>query len=187
VRPPLPPEPRGGVLLRSPRGALMFFSRSKSVNIRCGSSRSGLKCTCSSCPSSLGRSRCLLSLREANIGLPTYALDAACLTCPQTDLAPRRHTIREPAACSLPRTWDAVMAPGTAGSSARAGSTLLPVDDAEHQLQVLRDPRSSALMHFRDDASAAQRAADASGLVPHALLRLLQPEDRLATLAARRG
>jgi hypothetical protein len=30
-----------------------------------------------------------------------------------------------------------------------------PVDDAEHQLQVLCDPRSSALMHFRDDASAA--------------------------------
>jgi hypothetical protein len=48
------------------------------------------------------------------------------------------------------------------------------------ELQVLRDPRSSALMHFRDDASAAQRAADASGLVPHALVRLLRSEDRLA-------
>jgi hypothetical protein len=48
----------GGVLLRSPRGALMFFSRSKSANIRCGRSPSGLKCACSSCPSSLGRSWC---------------------------------------------------------------------------------------------------------------------------------
>jgi hypothetical protein len=56
----------------------------------------------------------------------------------------------------------------------------LPVDDGEHQLQVLCDLRSSALMHFRDDASAAQRAADESGLVPHALVRLLRPEDRLA-------
>ena len=46
----------------------------------------------------------LLSFREASVGLPTCALDAACLTCPQTDLAPRRETIREPAACSLPRT-----------------------------------------------------------------------------------
>ena len=35
-------------------------------------------------------------------------------------------------------------------------------------------------MYFRDDASAAQRAADASGLIPHALVRLLHPEDRLA-------
>ena len=47
------------------------------------------------------------------------------------------------------------------------------------ELQVLRDPRSSALMHFRDDASAAQRAADESGIVPHALVRLLRSEDRL--------
>jgi hypothetical protein len=42
------------------------------------------------------------------------------------------------------------------------------------------------MMHFRDDASAAQRAADASGLVPHALVRLMRPEDRLATLATMR-
>jgi hypothetical protein len=55
----------------------------------------------------------------------------------------------------------------------------LPVDDSEHQLQVLCDLRSSALMHFRDDASAAQRAADESGIVPHALVRLLRSEDRL--------
>jgi hypothetical protein len=55
----------------------------------------------------------------------------------------------------------------------------LPVDDGEHQLQVLCDLRSSALMHFRDDASAAQRAADESGIVPHALVRLLRSEDRL--------
>ena len=56
----------------------------------------------------------------------------------------------------------------------------LPVEDGEHQLQVLCDLRSSALMHFRDDASAAQRAADESGIVPHALVRLLRLEDRLA-------
>jgi hypothetical protein len=37
-------SPPAGVLLRSPCGALMFFSCSKSVSIRCGSSRSGLKC-----------------------------------------------------------------------------------------------------------------------------------------------
>ena len=55
----------------------------------------------------------------------------------------------------------------------------LPVDDGEHQLQVLCDLRSSALMHFRDNASAAQRAADKSGIVPHALVRLLRSEDRL--------
>jgi hypothetical protein len=51
----------------------------------------------------------------------------------------------------------------------------LPVDDGEHQLQVLCDLRSSALIHFRDDASAAQRATDASGLVLHARVRLLRP------------
>jgi hypothetical protein len=50
------------------------------------------------------------------------------------------------------------------------GSTLLlPIDDPEHQLQVLCDPRSSALMHFRDDASAAQRAAGVRCLILHAL------------------
>jgi hypothetical protein len=48
------------------------------------------------------------------------------------------------------------------------------------KLQVLRDPRSSALMHFRDDARTAERAADATGLIPHPLVRLLRPEDRLA-------
>ncbi len=56
----------------------------------------------------------------------------------------------------------------------------LPIDDGEHQLQVLCDLRSSALMHFRDDARTAQRVADESGIVPHALVRLLRPEDRLA-------
>ena len=55
----------------------------------------------------------------------------------------------------------------------------LPVDDGERQLQVLCDLRSSALMHFCDDARMAQRVADESGIVPHAL-RLLRPEDRLA-------
>ena len=48
-----------------------------------------------------------------------------------------------------------------------------------NQLQMVHEPGSSALMHLRDDASAAQRAADASGLVPHALVRLLRSEDRL--------
>ncbi len=35
------------------------------------------------------------------------------------------------------------------------GSMRLPVHDAEYQLQVLFDPRSPALMHLGDDASAA--------------------------------
>jgi hypothetical protein len=62
-----------------------------------------------------------------------------------------------------------------------AASTLLPpVDDAEHQLQVLSDARSPAALPLLGYASAAQSAAGVSRLVPHALLRLLQPEDRLA-------
>ena len=83
----------------------------------------------------------LLSLREANIGLPTYALDAAGLTCLQTDTAPRKHTIREPAAlfpakkratlCGLQGRREAVLGQGS--------TLLLPVDDAEHHLQVLSD------------------------------------------------
>jgi hypothetical protein len=56
----------------------------------------------------------------------------------------------------------------------------LPVDDAEHQLQVLSDARSPAVLQLLAYASATQRAAGVSRLVPHALLRLLQPEDRLA-------
>ena len=35
-------------------------------------------------------------------------------------------------------------------------------------------------MHLRDDAGTAQRAADASGLVFHALVVLPHPENRLA-------
>jgi hypothetical protein len=35
-------------------------------------------------------------------------------------------------------------------------------------------------MHLCDDTRAAESAADASGLVPHALVHLLRPEDRLA-------
>jgi hypothetical protein len=61
-----------------------------------------------------------------------------------------------------------------------ATSLHLPVDDGEHQLQGLCDLRPSALMHFRDHASAARRAVDESGIVPHAIVRLLCPEDRLA-------
>ena len=45
---------------------------------------------------------------------------------------------------------------------------------------MVREPGSSALMHLRDDASAAQRAADASGLGLHALVVLPHPENRLA-------
>jgi hypothetical protein len=37
-----------------------------------------------------------------------------------------------------------------------------PVDDAEHQLQMIREP----LMHLRDDASAAQRAGRREPLGP---------------------
>jgi hypothetical protein len=42
------------------------------------------------------------------------------------------------------------------------------------------DARSPAALQFLGCASAAQRAADASGVVPHALVRFLRPEDRLA-------
>jgi hypothetical protein len=56
----------------------------------------------------------------------------------------------------------------------------LPVDDAEHQLHVLLSARSPAALQLIGHASAAQRAASGSRLIPHALLRLLQPEDRLA-------
>ena len=38
-------------------------------------------------------------------------------------------------------------------ASYRAPSMHLPVNDGEHQLQVLCDLRSSALMHFRDEAA----------------------------------
>jgi hypothetical protein len=56
----------------------------------------------------------------------------------------------------------------------------LTVDGFEHQRQVLCHPRFSALMHFRDDARAAQRAADANGLIPHALVGLPHSKERLA-------
>jgi hypothetical protein len=54
----------------------------------------------------------------------------------------------------------------------------LPVYDAEHQLQMVREPGSPTLMDLRGDASAAQHAADASGLVLHALVVLPRPENR---------
>ena len=56
----------------------------------------------------------------------------------------------------------------------------MPGDDAEHQLQVLSDARSPAALQFLGYASAAQRASGVRRLVPPVLLRLLQPEDRLA-------
>jgi hypothetical protein len=55
-----------------------------------------------------------------------------------------------------------------------------PVDDAEYHRQVLSDARSPAALQLLGYASAAQCAASMSRLVPHAFLRLLQPEDRLA-------
>ena len=45
---------------------------------------------------------------------------------------------------------------------------------------MVRELGSPTLMHLRDEASAAQRAADASGLVIHALVVLPRPENRLA-------
>jgi hypothetical protein len=45
-----------------------------------------------------------------------------------------------------------------------------PVHDAQHQPQMVCEPGSPTLMHLRDDASATQRAADASSLVLHALV-----------------
>jgi hypothetical protein len=53
---------------------------------------------------------------------------------------------------------------------------------AGHQCQIPQistPPVRQTAIHFRDDARAAQCAADVSRLVPHSLLRLLQPEDRL--------
>ena len=45
---------------------------------------------------------------------------------------------------------------------------------------MLRDPRSPAELQFFGYAGAAQRTAGVRRLVSHALLRLLQPENRLA-------
>jgi hypothetical protein len=44
----------------------------------------------------------------------------------------------------------------------------LPIDDAEHQLQVFPDARSPAALQLVGYASAAQRAAGVSRLVLHA-------------------
>jgi hypothetical protein len=50
-----------------------------------------------------------------------------------------------------------------------------PVHDAQHQLQMVLEPGSPTLMGLRDDTSATQRAADASGLVLHALVATRTP------------
>jgi hypothetical protein len=47
---------------------------------------------------------------------------------------------------------------------------------------MLSDLRSLASLHLLDHASAAQRVAGVSRLVPHALVRLLRSEDCLAVL-----
>jgi hypothetical protein len=52
--------------------------------------------------------------------------------------------------------------------------TLLPVGDAEHQLQVLCDPRSLTSLYFLDYASTAQRVACVSCLVLHAFVHFLR-------------
>src|ERR1700730_5435339 len=59
------------------------------------------------------------------------------------------------------------------GSLLAPSTLLLPVDDAERQ-----DARSPAALQLLGYASAAQRTAGVSRLVPHALLRLLRPKDR---------
>jgi IS5 family transposase len=46
----------------------------------------------------------------------------------------------------------------------------VPVDEAEHKLQVLSDARSPAALQFLGYASAAQRAAGVRRLVPPVLL-----------------
>jgi hypothetical protein len=61
-------------------------------------------------------------------------------------------------------------------ASIAPSALLLPVDDAEYQLEVLSDARSPAALQLLGYASAAQRTAGVRRLVPHALLRLLQPD-----------
>jgi len=76
------------VLLRSPSGALMFFSRSKSKHsVR--QFPQWLEVCLQLLPELFGQVAVMLSLREANIGLPTYALDAACLTWLHRDSPPQ--------------------------------------------------------------------------------------------------
>jgi hypothetical protein len=43
---------------------------------------------------------------------------------------------------------------------------------------MVREPGPPTLIHLRDDARAAQRAAYASGMILHVLVWLLRPEDR---------
>jgi len=65
----------------------MFFSRSKSKHsVR--QFPQWLEVCLQLLPELFGQVAVMLSLREANIGLPTYALDAACLTWLQTHTAP---------------------------------------------------------------------------------------------------
>jgi hypothetical protein len=104
----------------------------------------------------------LLSLREANIGLPTCALDVACLTCPQTDIAPR-HTITKPAACSLPRTCDAVRTPGAAGGGAASevearGATLRYLPEYSPDLNPIETPFSKVKADLRQGCRADNSA-----------------------------
>jgi hypothetical protein len=89
--------------------------------------------------------------------------------------------------CTSPKPTQSVRSPLRTGSLSLAAreprsdnSRPPPVDEAEYHLQVLSDARSPAALQHVGYASAAQRAAGVSRLVPHALLRFLQPEDRLA-------
>jgi hypothetical protein len=56
----------------------------------------------------------------------------------------------------------------------------LPIDNTQHQPQMLRGPRSLESLHLLDDASAAQHAASVSRPVPHPRVQFLRPENRLA-------
>ena len=70
----------------------MFFSRIKSVNIRCGRSRSGLKCASSACPSSLGQVvvlSCLFVRRILGFRLTRWT-PLACHVCKPTQ-PPQTH------------------------------------------------------------------------------------------------
>jgi len=71
----------------------------------------------------------------------------------------------------------------SAGIRCPPSSTLLPVDDAEHKLQVLSDARSPASLQLLGPASAAQRAAGVSRLVlsvidRHAARRQREPRQQ---------
>ena len=52
-----------------------------------------------------------------------------------------------------------------------------PINNAQHELQVLCDCRSLSQLHFLDNASAAKGVASVGRLVLHAPIRFLRPVD----------